>query len=149
MRMYETCWAVFKRQAINLRNCCIWLVDSLEYMMMNGLTNPNFKSYNVYHPPFFPLNPYFLLRTFFSKISNKNNISLSVMFSGNSHSVTFLNNKLQKRNICTQTTSERQKPVRQYWRINFSLFYLEVSSLPIFASSSEMTTYRDICTGLD
>jgi hypothetical protein len=30
MRMPETCWAVFKRQAINLRNCCIWLVDSFE-----------------------------------------------------------------------------------------------------------------------
>jgi len=30
MRMPETCWAVFKRQVINLRNCCIWLVDSFE-----------------------------------------------------------------------------------------------------------------------
>jgi hypothetical protein len=30
MRMPETCWAVFKRQATNLRNCCIWLVDSFE-----------------------------------------------------------------------------------------------------------------------
>jgi hypothetical protein len=30
MRIPETCWAVFKRQAINLRNCCIWLVDSIE-----------------------------------------------------------------------------------------------------------------------
>jgi len=27
MRMPETCGAVFKRQVINLRNCCIWLVD--------------------------------------------------------------------------------------------------------------------------
>jgi len=32
MRMPETCSAVFKRQAINLSNCCIWLVDSFEYM---------------------------------------------------------------------------------------------------------------------
>jgi hypothetical protein len=40
IRMPETCWAVFKRQTINLRNCCIWLVDSFEYMMMHGLTNP-------------------------------------------------------------------------------------------------------------
>ena len=31
MRMPETCWAVFKWQAINLRNCCIWLVDSFEH----------------------------------------------------------------------------------------------------------------------
>jgi len=30
IRMPETCWAVFKRQAINLRICCIWLVDSFE-----------------------------------------------------------------------------------------------------------------------
>jgi len=26
----ETCWAVFKRQAINLRHWCIWLVDLFE-----------------------------------------------------------------------------------------------------------------------
>jgi len=30
MGMPETCWAVFKRQVIKLRNCCIWLVDSFE-----------------------------------------------------------------------------------------------------------------------
>ena len=30
MRMPETCWTVFKQQVINLRNCCIWLVDSFE-----------------------------------------------------------------------------------------------------------------------
>ena len=28
--MPETCWAVFERRAINLRDWCIWLVDSLE-----------------------------------------------------------------------------------------------------------------------
>jgi hypothetical protein len=39
-RMPETWWAVFKWQAINLRNCCIRLVDSFEYMMMHGLTSP-------------------------------------------------------------------------------------------------------------
>jgi len=27
MRKPKTCWAVLKRQVINLRNCCIWLVD--------------------------------------------------------------------------------------------------------------------------
>jgi hypothetical protein len=37
MRMPETCWAVFKRQAINLKNCCIWLVDSFECVAMHGL----------------------------------------------------------------------------------------------------------------
>ena len=30
MRIPETCWAVFKRQVINLRNYCIWLVESVE-----------------------------------------------------------------------------------------------------------------------
>ena len=30
MRMPETCWAVFKRQAINLKDWCTWLVDLLE-----------------------------------------------------------------------------------------------------------------------
>ena len=32
IRMPETCWALFKRQAINLRDWCIWLVDLFEYM---------------------------------------------------------------------------------------------------------------------
>jgi len=45
MRMPETCWAVFKRQVINLRSCCIWLVDSFESMMMHGLANPKFFGY--------------------------------------------------------------------------------------------------------
>ena len=40
MRMPETCSAVFKGQVINLRRCCIWLVDSVESMMMHGLANP-------------------------------------------------------------------------------------------------------------
>jgi hypothetical protein len=40
MRTPETCWAVFKWQVINLRNCFIWLVDSFECMMMHGLANP-------------------------------------------------------------------------------------------------------------
>jgi len=40
MRMPETCWAVFKRQAIKLRDWCNWLVDFFECMKMHGLTNP-------------------------------------------------------------------------------------------------------------
>jgi hypothetical protein len=40
-RMPETCWAVFKRRAINLRDWCIWLIDLFECMMMHGLTNPS------------------------------------------------------------------------------------------------------------
>jgi hypothetical protein len=36
MRMPETCWAVSKRQVINLRSCCILLVDSVESTMMHG-----------------------------------------------------------------------------------------------------------------
>jgi len=31
-RMPETCWAVFERQAINLRDWCIWLVDLFEWI---------------------------------------------------------------------------------------------------------------------
>ena len=42
MKTPETCWAVFKRQAINLRDWCIWLVDLFECMMMHGLTNPKY-----------------------------------------------------------------------------------------------------------
>jgi hypothetical protein len=40
VRTPETCWAVFKCQVINLWNCCIWLVDSVESMIMHGLANP-------------------------------------------------------------------------------------------------------------
>jgi len=32
--------AVSKRQAINLRNCCIWLVDSFEFRWYILLFNP-------------------------------------------------------------------------------------------------------------
>ena len=38
---------VFKRQVINLRNCCIWLVDSVESMMMHGLSNSKFRSSSI------------------------------------------------------------------------------------------------------
>jgi len=31
-RMPETCWAVFKRQTVKLRDWCIWLVDLFEYI---------------------------------------------------------------------------------------------------------------------
>jgi hypothetical protein len=37
MMMPETCWAVFKRQVINLRICCIWLVDSVEKFEISRL----------------------------------------------------------------------------------------------------------------
>jgi hypothetical protein len=48
MRMPETCWAVSKLQVINLRGCCILLVDSVESMMMqHGLANPKSKLYCV------------------------------------------------------------------------------------------------------
>jgi len=33
-RMPETCWAVFERRAINLRDWCIWLVDLFEWIMV-------------------------------------------------------------------------------------------------------------------
>jgi len=33
MMMPETCWVVFKWQVINLRICCIWLVDSVERLL--------------------------------------------------------------------------------------------------------------------
>jgi hypothetical protein len=49
MKMPETCWAVFKRQAINLRICCIWFVDSVESMMIHGLINPKFITEFVWY----------------------------------------------------------------------------------------------------
>jgi len=48
MRIPETCWAVFKRQAINLRDWCIWLVDLFECVMMHGLTNPKSVLHSTY-----------------------------------------------------------------------------------------------------
>jgi len=45
MRMPETCWTVFKWQVIHLRICFIWLVDSVESMMMHEIANP--KSWKV------------------------------------------------------------------------------------------------------
>ena len=45
MMMPGTCWAVFKQQVINLRSCCILLVDSVESMMMHGLANPKRHAY--------------------------------------------------------------------------------------------------------
>ena len=43
IRLSEICWAVFK-QVINLRSCCILLVDWVESMMTHGLENPKFTS---------------------------------------------------------------------------------------------------------
>ena len=43
MRMPETCWAVFKWRAINLRDWCIWLVDLFKCAKMHGLTNPKYN----------------------------------------------------------------------------------------------------------
>jgi hypothetical protein len=37
MRMPEICWAVFKRQAIKLRDWRIWLVDLFEYLFRLSL----------------------------------------------------------------------------------------------------------------
>jgi hypothetical protein len=34
----KTCWAVNKRQDNKLKNCCVWLVISLNCTMMHGLT---------------------------------------------------------------------------------------------------------------
>jgi hypothetical protein len=42
MRMPKTRWALFKRQVISLKNCCIWLVDSFECRMMHGLANTKY-----------------------------------------------------------------------------------------------------------
>jgi hypothetical protein len=47
-RMPETCWAVFERRAINLRDWCIWLVHSFECMMMHGVTHPKFI-FSLFH----------------------------------------------------------------------------------------------------
>jgi hypothetical protein len=45
MRMPETCWAVFKWQAINLRVWCIWLVDLFEQIIIFAFCLPKHLGY--------------------------------------------------------------------------------------------------------
>jgi hypothetical protein len=49
VRTPKTCWAVFKQQVVNLRNWCIWLVDSVESMMMHRPANPKFIDQHICH----------------------------------------------------------------------------------------------------
>jgi len=56
--MPETCWAVFKLQVINLRICCILLVDSVESMMMHGPETPIYLSLFLSSSTNFALPPY-------------------------------------------------------------------------------------------
>jgi len=53
-----------KRQVINLRSFCVLLVDSVESMMMHGLTNPKFVS-NLFllftYPCLYPYSAFFFL----------------------------------------------------------------------------------------
>ena len=48
MRKPKTCWAVSKRQVINLRRWGILLVDSVESMMTQGLANYYYSSLVLY-----------------------------------------------------------------------------------------------------
>jgi hypothetical protein len=84
VRMPETCWAVFKWQVINLRSCCISLVDSVESMMMHGLAKSTFIKVgtNV------GTNPGILIfRT--SRMSSCQNNALSLCVLKNEFSITF------------------------------------------------------------
>jgi hypothetical protein len=49
VRTPETCSAVHKRRLINLRNCCILLVDLFE-LIVNVLTKSNFSKIKLYAP---------------------------------------------------------------------------------------------------
>jgi hypothetical protein len=44
MRMPDTCWAIFKWRAINLRDWCIWLVDLFEFTLW---LHPAFWSWDM------------------------------------------------------------------------------------------------------
>jgi len=85
-KMPETCWAVFKRRAINLRDWCIWLVDLFECMMMHVLTNP--KCSVIYELCNRTLKKYILImvhyislkRYFFCKWKNCTSVSLMLTF---------------------------------------------------------------------
>jgi hypothetical protein len=45
MRMPKTCGTLFKRPVINLRNCCIWLVDSFEINYIVITKHASFQSW--------------------------------------------------------------------------------------------------------
>jgi len=52
-RMPETCWAVFKRQEINLGDWCIWLVDLFELPVLQLMQNKSAAMQNTkieHHP---------------------------------------------------------------------------------------------------
>lgn len=59
-------------------------------------------------------------------------------------------NKERASSIRCHKKQAKAKLGRQYWRLNFHLFYLlEVSSLPIFVSSPKIIAYSDTRTGLN
>ena len=69
MRMPETCWAVSKRQVINLKSCCIWLVDSVE------------NTFKVFCYPLHPSYSFIFLEFFLSSfVSYYLNLILSCFF---------------------------------------------------------------------
>jgi hypothetical protein len=44
MRKPKTCWTVFKRRAINLRDVCIWLVDLFKWVIHNLDVSPDWTN---------------------------------------------------------------------------------------------------------
>jgi len=63
IRIPETCWAVFKWQVINLRICCIWLVDSIECFFFSQI-----NTYCIRNHP----NKCLSTTTYFTDIFNMN-----------------------------------------------------------------------------
>jgi hypothetical protein len=52
MMMPETCWAIFKRQAIKLRDWCIWLVDLFEcwnYLYILSASGATIENSAIFH----------------------------------------------------------------------------------------------------
>jgi hypothetical protein len=113
MRMPETCWAVFKRQVLDLESCCILLVVSVESMTMHGLANPksHFIFFQLYSDNNFQYFSYTVLQL---GSSNQNTATVRKSFSNASirlpscHTPTFW--PFQHNLCCHNTTSQAAFP---------------------------------------
>ena len=89
MRMPETCWAVFKRQVINLKDWCFSLVDLYEYKLdtcFSFCEHPTSDAFiKILSEPFSHAYPAKLLQAFWTLSATKNCLMTSKWWVGILH----------------------------------------------------------------